>query len=436
MGLTRASLAVLILGCAAILVGSVFGAHFIIFIAYNGAFLVLLAADWLLTPSAKRVSVVRGISGNIELKQKSNITLTVRNDSPFSLKIRVIDTLPEQFDCCREPVSGKIYPHASSCFEYEAEPKVRGKYALEHVHCELDGVLRLCKKRLKLKCSDELHVLPALEAQRRIRLFAEKRQLVNEDQRGHRLFGLGTDFKDLREYSRGDDVRKINWRATARLGKLITNEYDTEKDQSVIIAIDTGRMMLSSAQGLTRLDYALESSMALAQAAVSGGDRVGLIAFGHNIKGFIRPQKGPEQLPRLLKAVFSLRADYLESDLNGLSAYITANHKKRSLVCIFTCIGDEEDSRRILRELMPLKKRHAVMIVSLRNPGLKTTAEKKALSMEDVFMKASASHRLMTQKNASGILRRGGIDNVITEPDKLPTGAVNKYLSMKSRIRI
>ncbi len=436
MGLSRLSLAILLSGCAAIAVSAVFGAQFIVFCIYNGAFLVLLLLDFFLTPSAKKLSASREISGSLELKLRSRLTLVLKNSSGFRLRLRVTDTLPEQFDCCRDPVIGEIEPRGESAFIYEAEPTVRGKYVLSCVHCELDGVLRLCKKRIKLKCPGELHVLPALEAQRRTRLLAERRQLINEDQSGHKLFGIGTDFKDLREYSRGDDVRKINWRATARVNKLITNEYDIEKDQSVIIAIDTGRMMLSSAQDLTRLDYALESSMALAQAAASGGDRVGLVAFGHKISGFIKPQKGTQQIPKLLRAIFTLRADYFESDLSGLSAYITTNQKKRSLVCVFTYIGDEEDSRRILRELSPLTKRHAVMIVSLRNPGLKAISEKKASSTEDVFLKASAAHRLMTQKNASGILRRGGVDNVIMEPDKLPTGTVNRYISMKNRNRI
>jgi uncharacterized protein (DUF58 family) len=245
--------------------------------------------------------------------------------------------------------------------------------------------------------------------------------------------GIGAEFTGIREYTSNDDWRKVNWKATARVGKLMTNIYDVEKNREVILAVDTGRWMQASTGEVSRLDRALEMAAALMQVALSSGDKVGLLLYHMEVVLYLPPGKGPAQSGKILSSLYNVQATQWPTSTAALSGMLRRKLTKRAFICVLTYLDNIEEAAMVLTELAPIIRRHSVFFSSLADEGLDTLVTKEAVMPFDVYLKAAAVHRKRSVLAAAELLRRNGVGAYAAEPSELLTRSIRYYLSVKGR---
>jgi uncharacterized protein (DUF58 family) len=249
-----------------------------------------------------------------------------------------------------------------------------------------------------------------------------------------RLRGEGTSFASLRAYSVGDDPRHIDWKATARRRSLITREYAVEQGQTVMIVIDAGRMMTQIAGDQPRFEHVLASALTLADVAASGGDRVGLMIFDDEVRAFVSPIRGRAALPPIRDALVPAAARLVEPDYAGAFRTLSARHRKRSLLVIFTDVIDRRASAALIAHTARTAARHLPLVVALRNDELlAATLPAADASPSKLYAAAAAEELVLARDEALRGMRQSGVDVLDTSPRVLTASVINRYLEIKAR---
>jgi uncharacterized protein (DUF58 family) len=248
--------------------------------------------------------------------------------------------------------------------------------------------------------------------------------------------GVGSEFVGIREYTPDDDTRKINWMATARAEKPMTNVYDVERDQMMILAIDTGRFMDAPMGQVTRLDRAVESAAALAQVALSSGDRVGIILYGVEVSAYLAPGKGAKQLSRILEVLYNAKFSRTASSPDELASFLGVRARRRALICLLSYLDGEAMARDVGRALRLTARRHAILYASLQNPDMETIAAQTPEDMPELYTKAAAIYRGEEEQRAIAVLKRIGIDCFSADPTRALATLVKQYMTFKKQMRI
>ncbi|MEP6692544.1 MAG: DUF58 domain-containing protein, partial [Gemmatimonadaceae bacterium] len=252
--------------------------------------------------------------------------------------------------------------------------------------------------------------------------------------RAIRRRGEGTAFANLREYVVGDDPRRIDWKATARRRKLITREYNVEQGQTVLIAIDAGRMMTQLDSGLPRFEYALSSALVLTDVAVQSGDQVGLIVFDDEVRAFVPATRGPAALTRIRQALIPARATMAEPDYAQAFRLLAERHRKRSLIVLFTDVIDARASQALIALASRSAARHLPLVVALRNDRLLAAAVPGAhASTSRLYESAAAEELVAARDEALTRMRRAGVSTLDVPPRAMTAALVNRYLEIKAR---
>ena len=279
--------------------------------------------------------------------------------------------------------------------------------------------------------SETVTVFPDLPKARR--LTAARRQGRSDDEgRIRSRLGIGTELESIRDYSPDDDVRQINWVASARVGRAMSNQYRVEENRDLVCVVDTGRLMASPVGSVTRLDVALDAVATLAVAAEDAGDRVGALAFGAAVTRQLVPRRrGAESVVRSL---FDLEPTEVESDYDR--AFIALGRHKRALIALFTDLVDESASRSLLAACPVLTRHHAVLIATCRDPDLAAAVSELPHDVRDVMRSAVAIDILESRRRATSLLRSMGATVVEAAPEKLGSACVHAYLVLKQRARL
>lgn len=279
--------------------------------------------------------------------------------------------------------------------------------------------------------SDTVTVFPDLPKARR--LTAARRQGRSTDEgRVHSRLGIGTELETIRDYAPDDDVRQINWVASARVGRPMSNQYRVDENRDLICVVDTGRLMASPVGPVTRLDVALDAVATLAVAAEDAGDRVGALSFA----GAVTRQMSPRRrgADAVVRSLFDLEPTEIESDYDR--AFIAVGRHKRALIALFTDLVDESASRSLLAACPVLSRHHAVLVATCRDPDLTAAITDRPHEVRDVLRTAVALDILASRERAAGLLRSMGATVVEAPPEKLGPACVQAYLMLKQRARV
>jgi uncharacterized protein (DUF58 family) len=248
-----------------------------------------------------------------------------------------------------------------------------------------------------------------------------------------RRLGEGREVDALRAYRPGDDVRQVDWKASARRGELVSREYTPEKNQVVLLLLDCGRQMVVREGARTRLDLAIDAALRLARASLDKGDAVGLVAFGTQVHAFVPPQKGRAHLKRLLDACVPLQPELEEADYALAFDLVQRRQLRRALICVFGDVGDEDTSRVLLSRLLALRPRHLPLLVALLDAELDRLARTTPATPDEAFAQAAAQRLLDERARALGHLQHAGAQVVSVRSDALRAAALNAYLRIKAR---
>jgi len=351
-------------------------------------------------------------------------SLEVDTTSTTAGRARVRQPVPPDFDV--DP------PEADDRLVAVVTARRRGRHPMADPAVRLTGPLGLGRWYHGGRGQTEVVVYPDLPAARRLAQAVRQGKLGAEGRRMRGPLGLGTDFESVREYVPDDDMRRINWRATARLGRPMTNQYRVDQNRDVVCLVDTGRLMAAPLGDRSRLDAALDAVTAVAVVAEEVGDRCGVVAFDTEIRREVRPRRAGARA--VLQAVFDLESRPVESDYE--LAFTAVARSKRAFVLLITDLLEESAARPLLDAVPILARRHVVAVATVADPGVAELVGLSPSTPIDVYAAAAAHDVLDARAVVSARLTRAGAEVVEAGPDAFSAACVSTYLRAKHRARL
>lgn len=401
-------------------------------LAVDAAVAAVAALDALLC-LPRRVEVRREVRSVLSVGRSNPVTLHVRSRARRALVVDVTDDVFESAVVEGLPGRVTLPPHGTATLRYQARPHRRGAYRLGAHTVRHGSPLRLWIRQLRLPASDEVHVYPDVQALRAWELLA-RQDRAHGLLRATRRPGGENEFERLREHTRDDEFRSIDWKATARRQKLIARQYQLERNQTIELVIDAGRLMTTESQGLPLFDHALNASLLLAHVAARGGDRVGMLAFSDQIRAAVAPAAGRSTTIRLVRATYDLHPALVEPDYGAAFLHLGRELRQRTLVVVLTRVADDVSAEALARYARGLLPRHLPLIVLLRDPEIETMALVRHDDDEAaLYRRAAAAETLGWHDRLVRRLRALGAHVLDVEPRQLTADLVNRYLEIKVR---
>ena len=395
--------------------------------------IALLIDGVLLFSSQKGIIASRQMPERLSNGDDNKIAITLFNHFPFTAFCTVIDELPYQFQQRNWQRKLQLNKGEKGIIEYVLKPVERGVYDFGAINVYVSGPLRLVQRRFIIDGSKKVKVYPSFIQMKRYQLLAIGNKLSEAGTKKVRRLGHSMEFEQIKEYVRGDDYRTINWKATARHGNLMVNNFTDERSQQIFCLINKSRIMKMPFGGMTLLDYAVNASLVLVNTALHKQDKAGLITFAENVDTFISADKKPAQLNVILEALYQQQTRFLEPDLEKLFSVVRNRITQRSLLVLFTNFETVESLQRDLPMLKRLAHYHLLMVVFFENTELQALIEKKAETTEEIYIKTIAQKYQYEKKRMVKELHQHGIIAILTPPQKLTVNTLNKYLELKNR---
>ncbi|HRI43836.1 MAG TPA: DUF58 domain-containing protein [Fimbriimonadaceae bacterium] len=399
---------------------------------YNLLLLFLLVASARLVPKRERFRAVRRFDPVLSVRVSNRVDLDVDVDSPREWACRVRDEPPPDFGTDRQEVLGSVDPERPLHISYHVTPNERGADYFRGTFVRVQAPLGLAEVEYRLPSEQPARVYPNVQALKEFDLLKQKGRLSLMGIRRSRIKGLGTEFESLRDYNE-DDYRRIDWKTTARRGKLVVRDYEQERNQAVIICLDIGKGMLGEVGGVKKLDHSLDACLMLMHAAAVAGDQVGLMVFGENVRRYIPPRKGRSHNGVILEAVHNLEAEPAATNYSGAFSYLASRWKRRSLIIVFTDAEDERQATEVTRGLSAVARRHLVMVVRVSDPRLKDLVGAAVADAPDLYKKAAALWYASERRKAEAWFRIANLQGIEAEPQDLSSALVSAYLRVKER---
>lgn len=396
--------------------------------------LALFIADYIFLflfskePVAKRVTAERFSNGD-----DNKVTLQVTNTMRFDVKMKIIDELPEQFQKRDWVLSRDFKKGEQKTIVYTLRPSQRGQYYFGKIILYVQSLLGLVIRRHEVNANTMVPVYPSFMQMRKYELLSQTSIQSEHGNKRMRKIGHSMEFEQIKEYVRGDDIRTINWKATARKNSLMVNHYTDERSQQVYCIIDKGRLMKMPFGNLSLLDYAINSSLVLSNVCLQKQDKVGLGTFDNKMGTLLAADRKPIQRENILQILYNQETSFLESDFEMLYMQIRSHIKQRSLLVLFTNFESLSGLKRQLNYLRSIAKHHLLLVVFFENTELKELSSINAEDLEQVYVKTIAEKFAFEKRLIVKELLKHGILSVLTAPENLTVNAVNKYLELKAR---
>lgn len=395
---------------------------------------LILLLDLFLLYQRAIPEVSREYQSSIPLGVKRTISLVIHNVSKYPCSMDVYDHFPIEMDAQGLPVHLSLPAAGNATLHYQITATARGKYNFVGVQLHLHSRWGFWERSYRLRLSDTIHVYPNFSAIPHIALLATDNFLSQIGVIKKPRRGQGQDFHQLREYREGDSIRQIDWKATSRIRKVISREYQDERDQEIIFLLDCGHRMRARDSELSHFDHTLNAVLMLSYVALKQGDAVGLNTFGGSNR-WSPPKKGHHTIQSLLNTIYDLQPGNEAPDYIQAASDLLIRHKKRALVIILSNVRDE-DNVELQAAVHLLKRRHLVLLASLREKSLDQNLQAVPTDMTEALRSSATHHYLQQRKVAFDTLSNQGITAVDVEPQKLGVSLINNYLNIKSSGRL
>ena len=402
-------------------------------VVYDLLIILIAIGSAYMAPSVSRLVFRREFDSVLSVRASNKITLILENDGVETIRARLRDEPPAQFVATQKEFDIDLRPNKIIELTYHVTPQERGSEKFQGTYLRLNCPLGLVLKDVFLPTEEAVRVYPNILALREFDLLKQQGRLRELGIRRSRSRGLGTDFESLRDYSEGDDFRKIDWKASARRGKLVVRQFEQERNQNVILCIDIGRHMMAEVDGIRKLDHVLDALLMMTNAAAVAGDFVGLLVYADTVRRYIPPRKGRAQLGIIIDAVHDLVAEPVESDPISAFAYLSTRWKRRSLLVNFTDYEDPDRARDLTAAFGPLARRHLSLICRVQDPRIDEVRNITVSTVPEMFLKSAATMLMEDRKTAGNIVTAAGIHNLEAEPQDLASALVSFYFHVKER---
>jgi len=403
------------------------------FWGYNLLLLATAVTTYYLAPSGKSLRLSRKMDAVLSVRAANRIELRLRNDGLERLEGQIRDEPPPLFKASRKEFDLSLGPGAEKEISYILTPNERGADYFRGAYVRLKCPLGLVWRQQKVPAAQPVRVYPNILALREFDLLKQRGRLNEVGIRKSRARGLGMEFESLRDYGEGDDYRKVDWKASARRGKLVVREYEQEKNQTVIVIVDVGRHMMAEVNGVRKLDRALDACLMLLHAAALEGDLVGLMVYSDRVSRYIPPRKGRAQIGVILNAIHDLIAEPVESDPVKAMAFLATRYKRRSLLVIFSDLDGPDGASAFAAGLGPVSRRHLAVVARVADPKLLTSYDQTITDSVALFERTAADFLIADRRKASSVLTAAGLHSLEADPDQLAAALVNFYFVVKDK---
>jgi uncharacterized protein (DUF58 family) len=413
---------------------------FIFPVLYNASWYVLLVLFlFLLLDIILLFSTKKGIEANrITPERLSNgdengINISIKNLFSFAIQAKIIDEIPFQFQVRDFEINRKIKPNFQDDIVYHLRPTTRGEYYFGNLNIYVKSPLKLISRRFLFDKDKMIPTYPSFIQLRKYDLIAFSNNLFQYGIKKIRRIGHSMEFEQIKEYVAGDDIRTLNWKATAKKNALMINQFQDEKSQSVYMVIDKGRVMKMPFEGLSLLDYAINATLVLSNVILKKQDKAGMFAFSKKVDNRVIAEKRNSQMQKILETLYNIKTDYFESDYSRLFVDIKKNINQRSLIILYTNFETLDGLHRQLPYLKGIAKNHLLVVVFFNNTELNKLIDKKTETVQEIYDKVIAEKFAFEKRLIVNELKKYGIYSVLTQPENLTLDTINKYLEIKAR---
>jgi uncharacterized protein (DUF58 family) len=380
------------------------------------------------------LSIKRAFDGRFAVGAETETRVEILNHTPRPVTLKVKDEYPPEMRLTglRE-ARVRVEAQSSAALVYGLTPPKRGRFTFGLIAVRYLSRWGLAWAQSSIGESLTVKVYPNMRRAREAELKALGARSLVASHRKSSWRGEGREFESLRDYVRGDELRHISWTATARRGKLVTRQYQIERDQTILIAIDAGRLMTARIENETKLDLAVHAALSLMSAAARGGDNAGLVVFGRQIKTYLPPKRGSEHLDATLEALHAVEPEMIEPSYARAFEFIAANCKRRALVVVLTDLVDEEGSRDLLTSLKLLRPRHLPLVVTIGDRDLKGVVREEPKNVRELFTQSVAEEITTQRETALRLVEaQGGLALDVTAAALAPA-LLETYIRVKER---
>lgn len=395
---------------------------------------ILCITDVFVLFSARiRVTAGRETPPVLSLGDDNPIQLTCVNHAGVKLRVEVIDELPEQFQVRNFSVRATLAPGRKLEHTYHLRPVSRGEYDFGDIQLYVTSPLGIVRRRITHRQRTMIPVYPSILQMKKYELKNIARTAREYGVKKVRRIGHSYEFEHIKTYSRGDDYRSINWKATGRRAQIMVNQYEDERSQQVYCIIDKSRVMHMPFNGLSLFDYAVNASLVISNVALGRQDKAGLITFSDRPRSLIKASRRKTQLKQIMEALYREQEGVVEANYESLYMAVRNLTGSRSLLFLYTNFESAYALHRALPQLRKLNNQHLLVVVFFENTEISTQPLEQLDALEDVYTQITAEHYTLTKVQIAQQLKQFGILALLTRPENLTVNSINKYLELKSR---
>jgi uncharacterized protein (DUF58 family) len=405
-------------------------------VAFTALVLLFVIDVWMLYRLPKGIFARRHAPERLSNGDENEIGIYVESFYPFAVSLGIIDEIPHQFQKRDVWFKTTLQSRQHKLLNYLLRPTRRGEYEFGAIRVFARSPLGLISRRYNFEQAENLPVYPSFLQMRKYELMAISNRLNEYGIKKIRRIGHSMEFEQIKNYVPGDDYRTLNWKATARRGELMVNNYTDEKSQHVYCIIDKSRTMKMPFDGLSLLDYSINASLVLLSVALIKEDKAGLITISERKGAIIPAERRPTQLNKIMEVLYKEKTRYLETNMELLYTTVRGTLKQRSLIVFFTNFESMSALERQLPFLKRIAKFHLLVMVFFENSELKAVSEKPAADVEGIYIKTIAEKFAYEKKMIVKELARHGIQSILSSPQNLTVNTINRYLELKARQKI
>ncbi len=364
---------------------------------------------------------------------KNLIELNINNNYLISIHLEIIDEIPEQFQVRDFKLKDTIPSRKSKTVQYHLKPTERGEYYFGSLNIYASSILNIVAKRFTFDEGAMVPTYPSFKQLKKFELLNINQNSLEYGLKKVRRLGHSMEFEKIKDYVLGDDLRTINWKATAKKNQLMVNQFQDEKSQPVYSIIDKGRIMKMPFEGLSLLDYAINATLVISNVVLKKHDKAGMLSFSKRIENVVVAERRSSQMQLILESLYNVKTDFFESDFSRLYGSIKRHITQRSLILLYTNFETLDGLERQLPYLKAISKSHLLVVIFFKNIELNDLIKNKAETVQQVYDKVIAEKFAFEKRLIVNELKKYGIYSILATPENLTIDTINKYLEIKAR---
>lgn len=397
-------------------------------------FVIITLVDILLLfLSMGTIMADRVVPDKLSNGDENTIEIKVSTQYLFTGYITIIDELPFQFQKRDLDFKSQLKAGEQKLFSYTLRPVERGVYSFGNLNIFATSPIKFIARKYTFNKNKEVPVYPSFLQLRKYDLLAFSNRLLEHGIKKIRRIGHTMEFEQIKEYIQGDDIRNINWKATAKKSQLMVNQFQDEKSQPIYSVIDKGRVMKMPFNELSLLDYAINATLVISNIAIKKNDKAGIFAFSNKIENRVVAERRSSQMNLISETLYNLKTNFVESDFSRLYIDTKRNLPQRSLLLLYTNFETLDALHRQLPYLQAIAKQHLLVVIFFENAELITYSKEKPKTTLEIFEQTIAEKFIYEKQLVVNELRKYGIQTILTKPKDLTINTINKYLEIKAK---